>query len=81
MGCPYKFIFGVPEKGFHSQRFMGFALNDFLGTLGLALITTYFLKIKLWISFIGWFIIGELMHYYFGVQTSFLTLLGIEACP
>jgi hypothetical protein len=80
MSCPYKFILGIPKQGFHSQRFLGLALNDFLGTIGLALITSYTLKIKLWISFLGWFILGELLHYYFGVQTEFLTLLGINAC-
>ena len=45
MGCPYKFVLGIPGQGFHSTRFMGLALNDFLGTIGLALITTYFFKI------------------------------------
>ena len=41
MSCPYRFIFGVPEKGFHSTRFFGFALNDTLGTIVLAFIVTY----------------------------------------
>ena len=80
MGCPYKFVFGVPGQGFHSTRFMGLALNDFLGTIGLALITTYFFKIDLWKSFLLWFILGEILHYLFGVQTQFLTLIGIDAC-
>lgn len=80
MSCPYKFILGIPKQGFHSQRFLGFALNDFLGTIGLALLTSYFLKIKLWISFLGWFILGELLHFLFGVQTEFLSFIGVNAC-
>lgn len=32
MACPYKYIFGIPEQGFHSTRIMGLALNDTLGT-------------------------------------------------
>ena len=80
MGCPYKFIFGIPGQGFHSTRFMGFALNDWLGTLGLAYITTFFIKISLWKSFFWWFVIGEILHYLFGSQTAFLTFLGITAC-
>lgn len=80
MGCPYKFVFGVPGEGFHYTRFMGLALNDFLGTIGLALITTYFFKINFWLSFLLWFISGEILHYLFGSQTQFLTLIGIDAC-
>lgn len=80
MTCPYKFILGIPGQGFHSTRFMGFALNDWLGTIGLALLTTYFFKINFWKSFFWWFLIGEILHYLFGVQTAFLTFLGIKAC-
>lgn len=81
MSCPYKFVLGEPGKGFHSQRIMGFALNDTLGTIGLALITSYFFKINFWKSLLGWFVAGEILHYIFGTQTHFLTTLGIRACP
>lgn len=80
MGCPYKFILGIPGEGFHSTRFMGLALNDTLGTIGLALMTSYFFEINIWKSLFWWFLIGEILHYLFGVQTAFLTFLGIQAC-
>lgn len=80
MNCPYKFIFGEPEKGFHSQRIMGFALYDTLGTIGLALIASFFFKINFWKSLFVWFVLGEILHYLFGVQTKFLSFIGIKAC-
>jgi hypothetical protein len=78
MSCPNRFMFGEPKKGFHSQRIMGFALYDTLGTIAIALITSYFFKINFWKSLLGWFVLGEILHYAFGTQTQFLTFLGIE---
>jgi hypothetical protein len=80
MSCPYRFIFGVPEKGFHAKRLFGFALGDTLGTIGLALIVTYFFKVPVWKSIVGMFVLGEVLHYAFGVQTAFLTAIRIKAC-
>ena len=80
MNCPYRFIFGVPEKGFHSTRFFGFALNDTLGTIVLAFIVTYIYEVSLWKSLVGMFVLGEVLHYLFGAQTAFLTAIGIKAC-
>jgi DNA-binding protein Fis len=51
-----------------------------IGTIILAIITTYVYKISLWKSILLWFIAGEILHYYFGVQTAVLTTLGIDAC-
>jgi len=80
MSCPYKYILGIPGKGFHSTRFMGLALNDTLGTIGLALLTSWIFNINVWLSLIVWFISGEVLHYMFGVQTAFLSMIGIKAC-
>ena len=81
MGCPYAFIFGKPGTGFHSMRFMGYAVGDTLGTVGLALLTAWIFKINWMLSLVVWFVVGEWMHYYFGVQTAFLTTIGVNACP
>ena len=81
MSCPYKYIFGIPKKGFHSKRFLGIALYDTLGTIGLALLVTYFFKVSVWKSLVGMFVLGEVLHYLFGVQTAFLTFIGVTACP
>ena len=80
MSCPYKYILGIPEKGFHATRLFGFALNDMLGTIGLALIVTYMYEVPLWKSIVGMFVLGEVLHYAFGVQTAFLTRIGVKAC-
>ena len=80
MGCPYKFILGIPGQGFHAPRLLGLAMNDTIGTIVLAIGTSYFFKIDLINSLLGWFIGGEILHYIFGVQTEFLTKIGISAC-
>lgn len=80
MGCPYAFIFGKPGTGFHSSRFGGYAVGDTVGTIILALMSAWVFKINWMKSIIVWFVVGELLHYYFGVQTAFLTTLGIRAC-
>lgn len=80
MSCPYKYILGIPEKGFHATRLFGFALNDTLGTIALAFIVTYIYRVSLWKSLVGMFVLGEVLHYLFGVQTAFLTSIGVKAC-
>lgn len=77
MACPYAFIFGKPNEGVHSRRIGGYAVVDSILTILLAILITYIWKVQLWKSVIGLFILGELLHYLFGVQTAFLTTLGI----
>ena len=74
-------IFGKPETGFHATRFGGYAVGDTVGTIILALISAWFFKIDWKLSILIWFVVGELSHYYFGVQTAFLTTIGVTACP
>lgn len=78
MSCPYSRIFGDPGKGFHEKRIGPYALNDTLGTVFLALLTSYFFGIGILQSIVGWFILGEILHYMFGTQTAFLTQIGIR---
>ena len=77
MSCPYANILGVREKGFHSSRIFGLALNDILATIVLAMITAYILKINVVFSFIVWFILGEILHILFGTDTAFLEMIGM----
>lgn len=77
MSCPYANILGVRGKGFHSTRVLGLALNDILGTLVIAIITSYLLKINVLVSFVVWFILGEVLHYLFGTHTAFLEMIGM----
>lgn len=81
MNCPYAMIFGKPGTGFHSTRFLGYAVGDTVGTIILALITAWYFKIDWKISLLVWFVSGEILHYYFGAQTTFLTTIGVKACP
>lgn len=80
MACPHAFIFGEPGTGFHSTRFWGYAVGDTVGTILLGLFTAWLFRVNLILSIIVWFVVGEWLHYYFGVQTAFLTTLGINAC-
>lgn len=75
----FKNIFGEPGKGFHQQRFMGMALYDLIGTLIIALIICYIEKDNsipnfMYIFFII-FLIGEILHILFGVDTAFIKWL------
>ena len=78
MPCPYANLFGVMGEGFHSQRILGFALNDILGTLALAGITSYTAKVSFLRSAISWFALAESLHYLFGARTQFLEHFGIS---
>jgi hypothetical protein len=76
--CPYAYALGIPGQGVHEKRIMGFALNDFLATIFVAIITSYIYDISFIKSFLIWFILGEVLHYIFGTQTAFLTRIGIN---
>ena len=45
--CKYKNIFGEPNTGLHSYRIFDIAVVDAVSTIILAVILSYFLKIKL----------------------------------
>jgi hypothetical protein len=73
--CQYKDILGVPNQGFHSARFMGYARNDILGTFGIAfIIALLFYRKTLLKSFliisILLFIIAIFLHRLFCVNTT-----------
>lgn len=55
------------------------AFNDLLMTLVGAFLTAIIFNISLTVSVITWFTVGEILHYLFGVQTAFLTFVGIRA--
>jgi hypothetical protein len=86
MSCPYANLFGAPGQGAHAVRFgkfgrfPGFAVIDTLCTLVLICLTTYVTGYSIWLVAVFWFILGEIVHYAFGTQTAFLTLIGVKAC-
>jgi hypothetical protein len=78
MGCPYKYVLGIPGQGFHSTRIFGYALNDTLATIVLALITSYLIRLPFLPVLVFWLVLGEILHYLFGTQTAFLTSIGVK---
>jgi hypothetical protein len=78
MGCPYKYVLGVPGQGFHSTRIFGYALNDTLATIVLAFLTSYLIRQPFLPVLIFWLVLGEILHYVFGTQTAFLTSIGVK---
>jgi hypothetical protein len=77
MSCPYSTLLGIRGQGVHERRVLGFALNDILATLVLAAVTTYVFKISFLYSVVGWFIVGEILHYVMGVDTAFLEMIHL----
>ena len=78
MPCPYAHSLGVPGQGVHAARIFGLSLNDILATIVLAFITLFFVRISFIQSLVGWFVIGEILHYLFGTKTAFLKMIGLE---
>lgn len=75
--CQYKDALGIPGMGFHSARIFGFALNDILGTIGLAFILSKLTTYSFWKSLIFFFLLGVFLHWLFCVPTTFNTLIGL----
>jgi hypothetical protein len=70
-----KDIFGKPNEGIHSQRIGPFASVDiFLTIIGSILLAILFKKSFLNV-FLILFIIGQILHFAFGVETAFIKML------
>jgi hypothetical protein len=78
MSCPYANLFGEPNTGIHSIRVFDLALIDTLLTVLGAYIIAKAYKINFFYSFIGLFVLGEILHYAFGTKTAFLKMIGLE---
>jgi len=74
--CPYKYLFGEPEKGVHSYTFLGLAIVDTVLTIIVAFITSVATGLPFLLSLADWFFLGETLHYAFGTETRFLKLMG-----
>lgn len=73
--CKYKDIFGKPGEGVHKHRIFGLATVDLLGTILLSILLGYLLKKNILIMFLIIFLIGELLHYFFCVETALIKLI------
>lgn len=72
MPCPYKDLFGAPGTGAHSYRIADVAVVDTVLTALLAYAIARYYEKPFWTVFIILFLIGEVMHYHFCVQTTFI---------
>ena len=76
MFCQYRDTLGKVEQGVHSYRFMNVAIIDVLLTLfGGYLIHCIFPQYPLWLTLLGLFILGILLHRLFCVRTTIDKLL------
>jgi hypothetical protein len=76
--CPFANALGVPGQGVHSFRVGGYAITDIVLTIIAAYLTSKSAKIPFVVSFTVWFVLGEILHVLFGVQTAFLTAIGVK---
>ena len=72
----YKNIFGQPGKGIHQYKFKGTAIVDYLATILVAFLITYFTDIPLVITTIGLLILGILFHYVFQIKSHTIRYLS-----
>lgn len=77
MSCPFANILGKPNTGPHSIRIFGFALFDTILTIIGAYFIAKIYKIKFWYALIGFFVLGEILHYLFGANTAFIKMIGL----
>ena len=73
----YSNIFGKPNTGLHSIRFLNVAIIDYILTIGLAFLITFLTSFPLVLSTICVFILGIILHYLFGVPTSALKFMKL----
>lgn len=73
MSCPFKAfseIFGRPNEGVHSYRFMNLAIVDVLGTIIGAFIIAKLFNLNFPMTLLIIFIIGIILHRLFCVNST-----------
>jgi hypothetical protein len=69
--CNYKNIFGKPNEGIHSHRFLGLAIVDVVMTIIAAIIISFFLNYSFPKTLSYLLLLGVFLHYIFCVDTAF----------
>lgn len=75
MSCKYANIFGKPNEGVHSYRFMGIAIVDLVLTILFALMISYFFNTPFPFTLIVLLLLGVFFHHWFCVRTTVDKLL------
>lgn len=79
--CQYRDALGKVGEGAHSYRIFDVAIVDVVLTMLLALATQFFLRsmfgvnVPFWLILLVWLIVGEVLHYLFCVETTFIKLM------
>ena len=77
MSCAYKDIFGKPNEGLHSYRFLNIAVVDLLMTIAFAKWFSYYYEYNFALVFFILLIISILSHWLFCVDTPLtVAILG-----
>lgn len=78
MNCPFKEfseIFGRPNEGAHSYRFMNLAIVDIIGTIIGAFIIAKLFNLNFFLTLLLLFILGIILHRLFCVNTTINKLI------
>ncbi len=75
MPCQYQNIFGQPNQGLHSYRIFNYALIDLLLTLIISYLISWKYQFNLILTTLAIFILGQILHKVFCVQTQFIKLI------
>ena len=73
--CSYKNLFGAPDTGAHSIRFMGLAVVDVALTILAGLLIAWFFEWPTLYVVGAVFLLGIFLHWLFCVRTTIDTLL------
>ena len=70
MLCQYRDIFGKPTQGAHSIRILNVAVIDTLATLLVGALIAYYTGLNVYVTWLGLFILGILVHRLFCVNST-----------
>jgi len=73
--CKYKSILGNPGVGVHSYRLFNISVVDVALTVLLAYLLSVWKRWTFWKTFIGLFVLGEILHYIFCVDTAVIVAI------
>jgi hypothetical protein len=68
--CPYKYLFGKPDKGVHQYKFFNIALVDLGATIATAYFISKFNNLDFKEVLFLLFILGIILHNLFCVRTT-----------
>ena len=68
--CKYRDLFGIPNEGIHSIRFMNIAVVDVVQTIIGAYVIHRFTRYNLWLCMVALFLLGIICHRLFCVHTT-----------